>query len=191
MMDKFEASREVLDSNHLVIKYNDDGTTSYVSEPLPGGIRRRTDKGFIFSGQPGIGKTCFLSYVLVERLLKARPTVLQVVDKDAFLHVLFNESGTHLVSSYNPSCTDSAIWALTDQTPRGVASNFDHHNWLVVTTSSPRRENYHHMKKHYSMPLYYMPVWTWEEIAAASSVPHIVICDIANSNTGASATKSC
>jgi hypothetical protein len=94
MMDDFEASRK---PNTVVKKCNEDGTPSFVQKVVKGS-RNRLNKGFIL-GHPGIGKMCFLSYVLVERLLKARPTVLQVgSDSDEYWHFLFDKSGVHLVS---------------------------------------------------------------------------------------------
>ena len=170
MMEDFEASRRP--EIGYITKRKDDGTPYTVSRPIKGS-RQKVDKAFIFTGHPGIGKTCFLSYVLVERLLKAQPTVLQIGgDSDEYSHFLFDKLGVRPVLSCDDnSLNDSTIWALTDQKPRGIASSFDCHNWLVVVTSSPRRENYKKIEKHYAAPLYYMPEWTWEEIAAASSVP--------------------
>ena len=170
MMEDFEASRTP--DSIYVRKRNHDETTYTVSRPIPGS-RRKVDKAFIFSGHPGIGKTCFLSYVLVERLLKAQPTVLQIgADGGEYSCILFDKLGVRpILPDNDDSLRDTAIWALVDQTPRGLAASFDRHNWLVVITSSPRRENYKRVEKHYAAPVYYMPEWTWEEIAAASSVP--------------------
>ena len=170
MMEDFEASRTP--PSIRITKRKDDGTPYTVSRTNKGS-RQKVDKAFIFTGLPGIGKTCFLSYVLVERLLKAQPTILQIGDdSDEYSHFLFDKLGVRpVLSCDDDSLQDSAIWALTDQKPRGLASRFDYHNWLVVVTSSPRRENYKRVKKYCAAPLYYMPEWTWEEIAAASSVP--------------------
>ena len=173
MMNESEASRQLVTRN--VEKRNEDGTTYTMRMPIPG-TRLKVNRAFIFSGHPGIGKTCFLSYVLVERLLKAQPTVLQIgSDVDGYFHLLFDQSGVRRVTSYDDDCLrDAAIWALTDQKPRGLASVFEAHKWLVVVTSSPRLENYKRIKKNYASPVYYMPEWTWEEVAAVSSVPHLV-----------------
>ena len=173
MMNDSEASRQLVTVD--VEKTNDDGTTYTIRMPIPG-TRQKVNRAFIFSGHPGIGKTCFLSYVLVERLLKAQPTVLQTgSDIDGYFHILFDQSGVRRVTSYDDDCLrDTAIWALTDQKPRGLASVFEAHKWLVVVTSSPRLENHKRIKKNHASPVYYMPEWTWEEIAATSSVPHQV-----------------
>ena len=170
MMEDFEASRTP--ESIYTTKRKDDGTPYTVSSPIKGS-RQKVDKAFIFTGHPGIGKTCFLSYVLVERLLKAQPTVLQIGgDSDDYYHFLFDKLGVRpVLSGDDDSLRDSAIWALTDQKPRGITSSFGCHNWLLVVTSSPRRENYKRVKKYCAAPLYYMPEWTWEEIAAASSAP--------------------
>ena len=87
---------------------------------------------------------CFLSYVLVEHLSGAQPTVLQIgSDSDEYSHILFDKSGIRPVLPNNDdSLRDSATWAPADQKPRDLASPFDCHNWLVVLTSQPRRENY-------------------------------------------------
>ena len=172
LMNESEASRQLVTMN--VEKRNDDGTTYTVRMPIPG-TRQKVNRAFIFSGHPGIGKTCFLSYVLVERLLKAQPTVLQTgSDSDGYFHILFDQLGVRRVTSYDDCLRDTAIWALTDQRPRGLASVFEYHRWLVVVTSSPRLENYKRIKKNHASPVYYMPEWTWEEVVAASSVPHLV-----------------
>ena len=75
MMEDFGASRTP--ESIYITKRKDDGTPCTVSRPIKGS-RQKVDKAFIFTGHPGIGKTCFLSYVLVGRLLKAQPTVLQI-----------------------------------------------------------------------------------------------------------------
>lgn len=141
MMEDFDASR--VPASIYITKRKDDGTPYTVSRPIKGSCQK-VDKAFIFTGHPGIGKTCFLSYVLVERLLKAKPTVLQIGgDSDDYSHILFDKLGVRpVLSGDDDSLRDSAIWALTDQKPRGIASCFDCHNWLLVVTSSPQRENY-------------------------------------------------
>ncbi|KAF8273633.1 hypothetical protein EI94DRAFT_1913870 [Lactarius quietus] len=48
--------------------------------------RERGRDGSVFlTGQPGIGKTCFLYYVLVTRLLRAQPTIFQHMDGRVFV----------------------------------------------------------------------------------------------------------
>ncbi|KAA8892588.1 hypothetical protein FN846DRAFT_915174 [Sphaerosporella brunnea] len=48
------------------------------------------------------------------------------------------------------------------------------HEWFVLTTSSPRRENYKELVKHYSAPMFYMAPWNWNEIAAAAMSIHLL-----------------
>ena len=72
--------------------------------PIPG-ARQKVHRDSIFSDHPGIGKTCFLSYALLERLLKAQPTVLQTdSDVDGYFRILFDQSGVRRMSSYDDDC---------------------------------------------------------------------------------------
>lgn len=131
------------------------------------------EHSIVFSGHPGIGKTCFLSYILLERLLKSKPTVLQVdlsINKKfpAHSHFLFDKHGVRIIrSSGDQACMDQSIWALTDQTPWGVASMINLHKWTVIVTSS-RLKIFKELVKHNNSPVYYMTLWSWEEIVAAS-----------------------
>jgi hypothetical protein len=127
-------------------------------------------------GQPGIGKTWFLSYVLVRRLLEGKPTIFQVPkrldragDFAEATHYLLNGDGVHPMPD-SPSLSELAdpeIWVLADEYPVGAAQESTH-KWLVVVTSSPRKENHHYLIKEYSPRTYYLPAWDLEEIVAAA-----------------------
>jgi hypothetical protein len=131
-------------------------------------------------GQPGIGKTWFLSYVLVRRLLEGKPTIYQVakhlgnpVDFTEATHYLINGNGVHLMPD-TPSFSVSNnpdIWVLADQRPVGAARTGDH-SWLVIVSSSPRKDNIHRLIKEFSAQKYYLPAWDWEEVVAAAYVQH-------------------
>ena len=114
MMEDSEASRTP--EMGYITKRKDDGTPYTASRPIKGS-RQKADKAFVFTGHPGIGKTCFLSCVLVERLLKAQPTVLQFGgDSDEYSHFPFDKLGVRpVLSCDDDSLKDSTIWALTDQ----------------------------------------------------------------------------
>ena len=123
------------------------------------------------TGQPGIGKTWFLSFVLVDRLLRGEVTILQYgEDSDA---LLFDGTGVNYLSRVSSNrlyavIRNIEVWALVDQTPRGFVKMFQDHEWLVLVTSSPKSENHKSLSKHHSAPIYYMQVWSWPEIVTAS-----------------------
>jgi hypothetical protein len=139
-------------------------------------MRALSEKAVIFTGQPGIGKSWFLAYILVERLLKGQPTILQVLNPDVKAinqakHYLFDNSGVRLVDDNilaGAIASDSTIWALADCRAAGMLAQLDDHEWLVVVASSPRIQNYKALAKEYSIPVWYMPVWDWDEIAAVA-----------------------
>jgi hypothetical protein len=131
-------------------------------------------KIILILGQPGIGKTWFLTYVLVRRLLEGKPTIFQLADFDG----ASNTSATHyLIDGYGIRRMDSPsvgelrnpdIWVLADQKPVGAPRRAGDHNWLVVVTSSPREDNYHYVVKQYRPQKYYLPTWDWQEVVAAA-----------------------
>jgi len=156
----------LLDAQELRIKYLDK------NEPIP-----RSDRIILILGQPGIGKTWFLSYVLVRRLLEGKPTIFQEGENSggdsvftAAAHYLINGNG---VSKMNQEQIDSElhkaeIWVLADQKPYGAPQKAKYHKWLVVVTSSPRKDNYKQIVKDYSPQKFYLPTWDWDEVVAAA-----------------------
>jgi len=78
-------------------------------------------------GQTGIGKTWFLSYILVWRLLEGKPTIFQFAKRfngtadTETIHYLTNGNGACLVSSLSASLfRDPGVWVLADQKPVGA-----------------------------------------------------------------------
>jgi hypothetical protein len=130
-------------------------------------------KIILILGQPGIGKTWFLTYVLVRRLLEGKPTIFQLAQFDSAnpnpTHYLVDRNGVRQMDS--PSLGELRnpdIWVLADQKPEGVPREAGEHNWLVVVTSSPQEDNYHYIVKQYSPKKFYLPAWEWEEVVAAA-----------------------
>jgi hypothetical protein len=143
-----------------------------VPEPIP-----NRKKISLILGQPGIGKTWFLTYVLVRRLLEGKPTIFQVakhfdgdVNFSDATHYLINENGVHQMpdSLSVPEMDNPDIWVLADQKPVGAPWLVGEHNWLVVVTPEPREANYHYLVKRFSPQTFYLPTWDWEEVAAAA-----------------------
>ncbi|KAL6297887.1 hypothetical protein BKA93DRAFT_932377 [Sparassis latifolia] len=65
----------------------------------------------VLTGQPGIGKTLFLVYALIKRLIKGQPTILSI---NPFSYYLFRESGAYRFTSadMDGSTLRSAIRAI-------------------------------------------------------------------------------
>ncbi|KAA8895755.1 hypothetical protein FN846DRAFT_911413 [Sphaerosporella brunnea] len=62
------------------------------------------DRAAIITGHPGIGKTWFLSFVLVQRLLNGLQTVFQYAPEDSenkcgVCHILFDRRGAKIIDS--------------------------------------------------------------------------------------------
>ncbi|TPX47861.1 hypothetical protein SeLEV6574_g02414 [Synchytrium endobioticum] len=120
-------------------------------------------------GSPGIGKSVFLVYVLIERLLAGKPTALQF-EPDGYYY--FNVSGVKFYAQAVecPSSYENPTWALADSN-EDVAipcvgfrrSSFA----VIVQATSPRVARYKSWVKHREVNngIYYMNNWTWEEIA--------------------------
>jgi hypothetical protein len=134
-------------------------------------------KFILILGQPGIGKTWFLTYVLVRRLLEGMPTIFQVAKRSdgdggvtGATHYLINGNGVHLLPDPPPASEryNPEIWVLADRKPVGIPREAPDHSWLVVVASSPREVNYHYLVKDYSPQKFYLPAWDWEEVVAAA-----------------------
>jgi len=156
----------LLEAQKLRMKYLDK------NEPIPD-----SEKIILILGQPGIGKTWFLSYVLVRRLLEGKPTIFQDGENfgpdsrfAAVGHYLINENGVHQMdkAKFRLEEKKADIWVLADQTPKGKPRQSEEHNWLVVVTSSPREANYKYIVKNYSPQTFYLPTWDWDEVVAAA-----------------------
>jgi len=134
-------------------------------------------KIILILGQPGIGKTWFLTYVLVRRLLKGKLTILQVGVSfigdsrlSAAGHYLIDGNGFRQIDEVQLFFErDKAdIWVLAVETPFGLPRVASEHIWLAVVTSSPREANYKHLVKQYPPEKYYLSTWDWHEVVAAA-----------------------
>jgi len=153
----------------------DDGLAVNDAEKPIAREQGKHSRGIIITGQPGIGKTYFGSLLLVERLLRELPTVLQLgTPESGIFHLIFSEGGVCSLGDLlpsNPLFRDVTVWALVDGKPMGGLANFQHRmykNWLLVSTTSPRPENTKAMQKALSPMSIYLPTWTWEELVCAT-----------------------
>jgi hypothetical protein len=153
---------------------------------------KRGKKGVIVVGHPGIGrsmgsvgqawvlkytppylgKTILLYYVLVNRLLENKPTVLQNNSKDVFI---FDDKGCHVVEAssrqYSYRIGHQDTWALVDlgdkvATPADVIVDS---SFFLVMASSPQPTRWKNVLK-YRAPaaLWFMKPFSLAELIQAS-----------------------
>ncbi|KAI0299681.1 hypothetical protein B0F90DRAFT_602363 [Multifurca ochricompacta] len=100
--------------------------------------------GIIITGDPGLGKTCFLLYLLFHCLSNGRPTVFQFLPE---CFVLFTDSGAEVYSHRSIILPDET-WALADsdaENPLPCHSFLracKKHHAFIVQTSSPDQRRY-------------------------------------------------
>ena len=113
------------------------------------------------------GKSFFLSFLLVYRLLNGQPTVFQE-GRDPHYY-FFNHEGVHTIHFDNIQADehayDPSVWSLVDQS----ANEFLWRStaWLVILASPPALENFNKFKEQTSAREWYLELWEWEEIRAA------------------------
>ncbi|KAI5813435.1 hypothetical protein BZA77DRAFT_119709 [Pyronema omphalodes] len=153
---------------------NEDGTVSLVTDRR---IRQDMEKVFLIIGHPGIGKSLFLSYLLVKRLLLGQPTIFQVservdgvTDCTNVVHFLIDDCGVRPMDDplFAEVSGNSNIWVLADQKPVGYPRQLHNHQWLLIVSSSPRVDNLKTLVKEYAPRQFVMSAWSWGEIVAAS-----------------------
>ncbi|KAH9048862.1 hypothetical protein EDB84DRAFT_1574436 [Lactarius hengduanensis] len=138
---------------------------SYKTNPRSGGV--------VVTGQPGIGKTCFLYYLLL-RLLSARETVAFQVN-DNF--ILFQDSGVRIfgTTSIYARRIPTGTWLLTDSCARfempcsAFLSTPTSDAWIVQTTS-PDRGSWAKWHKERTAHMYWMDVFPLNELNALGTI---------------------
>ncbi|PUU82311.1 hypothetical protein B9Z19DRAFT_1120916 [Tuber borchii] len=131
-------------------------------------VRGKLD--YEISGQPGTGKTFFLSYLLVCRLCARLPTVYR---KDDQRFYLFDRASPGLEITLKqlsdlPPTQKRRLWVLTDEKIDDTHWYPKTLPWFVVLAASPNKttasEQWH---KERNPAKFYMSIWGWPEIFAA------------------------
>lgn len=136
--------------------------------------------GAVVTGQPGIGKTCFLYYVLLRLLCEEKTVAFQANDhlllfQNTGVQIILNGSDLNHAGESMPRGT----WALTDShedhihpckafvtaSKRGLA-------WIVQTTS-PSSNRWGEWRKYRSAYMYWMDVFTLDELSALGIILHL------------------
>ncbi|KAH9024592.1 hypothetical protein EDB84DRAFT_1506460, partial [Lactarius hengduanensis] len=100
--------------------------------------------GVVVTGQPGIGKTCFLYYILLRRLSEGRPVALE----QPKFFILFHEGGVYRYSlNADTRYLPDGTWALSDSNDEAPqpCTTFRSASklrtaWLIQTTSPSGEE---------------------------------------------------
>ncbi|KAI0682448.1 hypothetical protein BC835DRAFT_1424427 [Cytidiella melzeri] len=128
--------------------------------------------GYVLTGQPGIGKSTFLAYVLKERLQRKLPTAVELPQGDS-QYVLFSSNGVKFYhggvmphEGGNARLLD--VWALSnsDSTTGVPCHAFLHSRAVLIQATSPAEHRWKRWKKVRSARLYVMDVWVLGEVGA-------------------------
>ncbi|KAF8351822.1 hypothetical protein F5887DRAFT_932526 [Amanita rubescens] len=144
--------------NEYVLAYD-----HILRDTLKNPTMRRWRSATIVTGQPGIGKTLFLFYVLARRLHERSPVAFQI-DKHKF--ALFNQDGVTLHSTTTYSHVPERTWALSDSNVsdrRGLCMAFQQPAFHIIHTSSPSSSRWKNLGK-IGASKYIMDVWSLEEL---------------------------
>jgi len=128
---------------------------------------RIEERNIIISGHPGIGKSWFLTFLLVYRIMLGLPTIWQT---DKLTYHKFTTKGLTIHHLYeqisDPDKLDPKVWALMDESP----GTGDHYNqWFFIHASSPQPGQIK-WRKQRNAQVYYMSPWTWAEVLVSLSI---------------------
>ncbi|KAI9462558.1 hypothetical protein HD554DRAFT_2316305 [Boletus coccyginus] len=126
--------------------------------------------GACITGQPGIGKSIFVAYAVIERLREKQPVAVEIAWGDLpGAYVLFSKHGVgihdHSDSSLNAYVPD--IWPFSDSTvvtPIPTPAFLVAPYLRVFQTIYPAQSCWRHWTKERQVKLYIMDLWTVEEI---------------------------
>ncbi|KAF5381962.1 hypothetical protein D9615_004249 [Tricholomella constricta] len=136
--------------------------------------QRRQASGFILLGNPGIGKTVWLKFLLVLRLLARQPTIFQ----DRPQHFLFFDGervfsrdceGDSFAALYliNSGQIPKYTWCLIDTNDAltTIPQSIHDLQLFIVQSSSPHSQRLHWLNKtQFTYMKYYMKPWTLSEL---------------------------
>ncbi|GJJ08354.1 hypothetical protein Clacol_002568 [Clathrus columnatus] len=130
-------------------------------------------KSFLLLGQPGIGKTIYLTYHLVQRLLAGQATIFSF---NFYERYLFHQSGVYDVAGdsvrtlwkINPELNEEPPLVLIDFNERQTQWDINvFGSNLILAASSPNRSRYKNWLKESSAVPYVMKTWEWKGIFQA------------------------
>ncbi|KAH9164837.1 hypothetical protein EDB89DRAFT_385511 [Lactarius sanguifluus] len=135
--------------------------------------RKKGQRGVVVTGQPGIGKTCFLYYLLFRLLSEGTPVSLQRSN-----HILvFQDDGVYRYpQDAEPDCLPARTWALSDSGHRAKQpcdvffdATEQYAAWIIQTTP-PLEERWREWAKQLTAVTFVMNGFSAAEITALSKV---------------------
>ncbi|KAH8995601.1 hypothetical protein EDB92DRAFT_2084426 [Lactarius akahatsu] len=144
--------------------------------------KRRECGGVVATGQPGIGKTCFLYYALLRRLSEMKPVALE---RPGFF-ILFHEGGVYRYSNTDPDSLPERTWALSDSNENapqpcsafGTVSK--RRTAWVIQTTSPAEKRWKNWKKYCTADMFVMNPISIEEVTVLGKLlkPEVDVSDL-------------
>lgn len=128
------------------------------------------ERGIVITGNPGIGKSWFLSYCLLRLANEKKTVFFESVRRDE--RWLFKPDGTatQIKGDWPLETEDPSTVFLFDpyggapREPKRVTA-------FTVVASSPDKRNFKEFAKQTGSRKFYMPCWTWDEIELI--LPHL------------------
>ncbi|KAI9462574.1 hypothetical protein HD554DRAFT_2175900 [Boletus coccyginus] len=148
----------------LVIQEYRNAMDKFKSDDVP------YKNGASIVGQPGIGKSIFIAYAVIERLREKQPVAVEIAwGGPPGAYVLFSEHGVGIHSHSDPSLDAYIpdIWAFSDSTasaPIPSTAFLATPNLRIFQTASPDPKNWKRWTKEMQVKLYIMDLWSVEEI---------------------------
>lgn len=125
--------------------------------------------GAVLTGQPGIGKSLFLYYILISRILTGKTTVFENEMNNIYLFGDYFQRSKRIHEMAYPGA-----WALSDSNARltqpsdgfiGAGSQF-----FTVQATSPQPHRWKTWQKYRNAEMVAMDWWSWEEIYTGAEI---------------------
>ncbi|KAI9462208.1 hypothetical protein HD554DRAFT_2289333 [Boletus coccyginus] len=131
------------------------------------------EAGVYVTGQPGIGKTLFLVYLLVRRLGQQKPVAVQFLNGKGFYALFKDTVSFHLLTDGSPLRENPSVWALCDSNqyvtiPDGLF--LSHVGVRVIQTTPPTASRWKEWSKQVGAQPYIMDIWSEEEVVQLATL---------------------
>ncbi|KAF8124977.1 hypothetical protein EV363DRAFT_1177202, partial [Boletus edulis] len=125
-------------------------------------------RGAYVTGPPGIGKTIFLVYLLVELLGRRQKVAVQYPTIQGY--AIFTDTvAFYPVTDVTPLKSGDRVWALSDSSEKNQSlPRIFYHNLnytLPIQATSPKKDRWHDWSKQACAECYVMDIWTEQEVA--------------------------
>lgn len=124
------------------------------------------NKGAVITGNPGIGKSWFLNYLLFKWITDKKGRVY-FQSQEEQMSWLFSEEGVSVV--YHPQLLEADDLYLFDPAEKGSGQPVKS-NAFTIIASSPDKSHYSVFLNRVQIKLF-LPVWKWEEIEPLCTIP--------------------